>query len=244
MILIGADPELFVFTRDGKPVSAHDLIPGTKYDPFEVSKGAVQVDGVAAEFNIEPANTEDEFFFNIASVEAQLLEMIQKKNSDFILRATPTVNFTRKQWKDIPEEAKLLGCEPDYDAYSCKPNEKPKTDKFMRTGSGHVHISWGQTKKDVLKPWDQHCASLVWHLDKHLYPESLKWDPDKTRQELYGKPGCFRPKKYGLEYRTLSNAWLANEKTIRYVFKTTKNITEHWLDNYRPGDYKVEPYDA
>jgi hypothetical protein len=68
MILIGADPELFVFTRSGKPVSAHDLIPGTKYEPHEVGNGAVQVDGVAAEFNIDPAANEDEFFFNIAFV--------------------------------------------------------------------------------------------------------------------------------------------------------------------------------
>ena len=51
-ILIGADPELFV-KKDGVVVSGHDLIQGTKADPFPVQDGAVQVDGMALEFNIE-----------------------------------------------------------------------------------------------------------------------------------------------------------------------------------------------
>ena len=60
-LLLGADPEAFVVLKDGGiPVSAHGLLPGTKDKPFPVEKGAVQVDGMAAEFNIEPAATEDE----------------------------------------------------------------------------------------------------------------------------------------------------------------------------------------
>ena len=49
---IGADPEVFVAdSLTNTFVSAHDLVPGTKLEPFAVNKGAVQVDGMALEFN-------------------------------------------------------------------------------------------------------------------------------------------------------------------------------------------------
>ena len=53
-LLFGADPELFVRHKVTRQLtSAHTLIPGTKASPFSVPKGGIQVDGVAAKFNIE-----------------------------------------------------------------------------------------------------------------------------------------------------------------------------------------------
>ena len=244
-ILIGADPELFVYTDKGKPVSAHDLLDGTKYDPFPVLNGAVQVDGVAAEFNIDPAETEYAFVANIKSVTDQMLQEIHKRRKDVLLKATPTIKFTRMQWSKIPEDAKLLGCEPDFSAYKpLVPNERPSTDKFMRTGSGHVHVSWSApivqnpSAQDYLKK----CASLIWHFDTAFSKEMKKWDKDEERMELYGKMGTFRPKKYGVEYRTLSNAWLNREDTMKYVFRTVKLCTEKWLEGCKPASYDIPEY--
>jgi hypothetical protein len=57
---IGADPEFFLRDKaTGKFVSAHGLIPGTKRQPMKVDKGAVQVDGMALEFNIDPVTNLD-----------------------------------------------------------------------------------------------------------------------------------------------------------------------------------------
>ena len=54
MITVGADPELFV--KKGRSFqSAYGMIPGTKQKPKKVIKGAVQVDGMALEFNIDRA---------------------------------------------------------------------------------------------------------------------------------------------------------------------------------------------
>ena len=58
--LFGADPELFV-KRDGEFKSGHGLIEGGKENPYPVERGAVQVDGMALEFNIDPAADEDNF---------------------------------------------------------------------------------------------------------------------------------------------------------------------------------------
>lgn len=244
MIKIGADPELFVYTMDHKPVSAHDLLPGNKLFPYPVTRGAMQVDGVAAEFNIEPAETEDEFLFNIRSVRDEMLEELRKQGN-YILRAQPTIRFTRKQWNAIPDSAKELGCEPDFSAYTLEANPKPHTNKFMRTGSGHVHISWDDKSDDPFDTgWMAYCADLVKHLDHHLMPQAVKWDKDRERMELYGKAGAFRPKSYGVEYRVLSNAWLATEARIRYVFRTVHLITTKWASGFTPNEYKVEDYAA
>jgi|SRR5665213_77193 len=246
-ILIGCDPELFVVDKDKFPVSAHDLIAGDKLNPSPVPNGAIQKDGVAAEFNILPADSENDFVLKISCVRQHLLDAVQKKNKDYILVAKPTMKFTRRQWADIPWDAKQLGCEPDYSAYSPNiPNTPPQTTKFMRTGSGHVHVSWGRENIDYRDDtrYRENISTLIWHFDKHLYPNSLIWDKDKERQELYGKQGAFRPKPYGVEYRTLSNAWLNDEKTMRFVYRTTVQCTRNWLDGANPNDYAMPRFEG
>lgn len=243
-ILIGCDPELFIYNSvSGLPVSAHDIIPGTKAEPHKVTAGAIQVDGVAAEFNIEPAASLDEFRDSIFLVKGALWRCIRKVSPKYILKAEPTCKFTKRLWDAIPQEAKELGCTPDFNAYTMTINEKPHTDKFMRTGSGHIHISWGEEIKDPDS--DEHfenCAKLTKHLDAHLYPNSLVWDPDEERRELYGKVGCFRPKPYGVEYRVLSNAWLDRMSSIDFVYRTAVTCTTCFLEGQNPGDYSVMRY--
>jgi hypothetical protein len=46
-------------------------------------------------------------------------------------------------------------------------------------------------------------------------------DPDTRRRQLYGKAGAIRFKPYGIEYRTLSNFWLADPKLIEKVWDMT-----------------------
>jgi hypothetical protein len=243
-IRIGADPELFVFDKTTHlPVSAHDLIPGTKDDPFPIRKnGAIQVDGVAAEFNIEPATNENDFITNIHIVKGALWREIKTKNPNYILKAEPAIVFTHKQWKKIPEFAKQLGCTPDYNAYTLEKNPPPDSSKLMRTGSGHLHVSWKDEEEEVTDGYIEHVAALVRHFDAHLLPESRKWDTDTKRASLYGAPGAFRPKSYGVEYRVLSNKWLDNTKSQAYVFNAAKYITEKWLKNYSPEQYTIPSY--
>ena len=123
MITIGADPELFA-AKGGQWVSAHNLIPGTKKDPFPVEKGAVQVDGVALEFNVDPASTYEEFQSNLDSVMNTLIAMVPGYD---ILMDTAIVLSTQ-DFKTIPQEALLIGCSPDVNAYSEESNQGPPED--------------------------------------------------------------------------------------------------------------------
>jgi hypothetical protein len=221
--LIGADPELFVkdiYTREF--VSAHDLIPGTKSDPFFVDGGAIQVDGVATEFNINPSATKEEFINNIFKVTGELFKRIEGDvNTQLHLVYQPTAIFNKNYFDSLPAEAKLLGCEPDYDAYTGEVNIPPETDKPFRTAGGHIHCGWG-SNIDIYDP--DHiadCCDLVKQLDTLLYPASLTWDSDDSRRQLYGKKGSFRPKHYGVEYRPLSCAWLESVERQEFVYDTT-----------------------
>lgn len=215
--LIGCDPEVFV-RKNNLFQSAHGLIPGDKKNPFKVDKGAVQVDGMALEFNIDPAATSQEFCINVETVLSQMMNMVP----GYEVVISPVAHFTDEVMKAQPPEALELGCDPDYNAWSLLPNVKPNADRPMRTASGHVHIGWtnGQdvTQGDAIN----NAAAAARQMDFFLGLPSLFYDDDQLRREMYGKGGCMRVKPYGVEYRTLSNAWLKSRSLMTWVFNNVQ----------------------
>lgn len=229
-LLIGADPELFV-SDNGKLVSCHGLLPGTKAQPHRVERGAVQVDGMAAEFNIDPAADEEEFITNLNTVQNALRELLGGRT----LEAIPVANFGAEYIQSQPQEARELGCEPDFNAWlEGAINPKPDADTPFRTASGHVHLGW---KEDSLS-FDEAIA-VTKQMDFFLGLESLFWDGDMERRKLYGRAGCMRPKSYGVEYRVLSNAWLKSEELSRKVF----TLAHRGFNALMQGEYLWERYD-
>ena len=215
-ILVGADPEVFVKKAGGRFFqSAHDLIPGTKANPHKVNKGAVQVDGMALEFNIDPAATEQEFVDNVNTVMDELTAMVPN-HTIFI---EPYARFPKNVIAKQPEEALALGCDPDYNAYTGKRNDPPTIEDLqIRTAAGHVHIGWTQDVDPLNPDHFDACCMYAKQLDYYCGVGSLLLDHDNTRRQLYGKAGSFRPKSYGMEYRVLSNFWLKDEKLMRWVY--------------------------
>lgn len=217
-ILIGADPELFVRNPNSKSfVSGYGMIPGTKEQPHKVPNGAVQVDGMALEFNIDPAATIDEFFNNIKSVREQLQAMTPGYN----LVAQPVAEFDPDYMRTQPPEALELGCEPDFCAWTGEENPRPNGEVPFRSGAGHIHIGWTEGVDIRSKNHLADCIAVVQQMDYYLGAYSLLWDPDNRRRSLYGKAGAFRPKPYGVEYRTMSNAWLEDDRRIKWVYQAT-----------------------
>lgn len=205
-LTFGCDPELFLRNiKTGEYVSAHGIIPGTKEEPHKVGLGAVQVDGMAVEFNIDPVKSGEDFSTSVKHVLAQLSEMI---GPDLELVAKPTVHFSDEVFAAQPKEALELGCDPDYNAYTGEQNTPPNGDVKFRTGAGHIHIGWCEGV-DVNDP--EHievCRTVIKQMDYFLGVTSHFWDKDTERRQLYGKQGAYRVKPYGVEYRPLSNAWL------------------------------------
>tara|TARA_Y100001951_G_C11298065_1_gene277565 strand:- start:20011 stop:20862 length:852 start_codon:yes stop_codon:yes gene_type:complete len=221
--LVGTDPELFVSNGE-RFVSGYGMIKGTKDEPLKVKNGAVQVDGHALEFNIDPASSEDDFVSKIASVRSTLAKMIGHK---FTLATQPVADFGLEYLMAQPEEANVLGCDPDFNAWlQGQANPRPDGNVPFRTAGGHVHIGWCGSDEvplvDIDDPEHQEaCQMLIRELDFYLGIPSLFWDDNDMRREMYGKAGAYRAKPYGVEYRSLSNKWLSNEELIRYVYRQT-----------------------
>ncbi|NOQ73265.1 MAG: hypothetical protein GQ574_14760 [Crocinitomix sp.] len=214
--LIGADPEFFV-AKKGVPVSAYGLIPGDKKNPYKVRNGAVQVDGMALEFNINPAKGSKSFVNNINSVMEQILKM----TPDMTMYDGCVAEFGADYINEQPEEARILGCEPDYNAYTGEANARPDVDTPFRTAAGHIHIGWTNDVDPHHPDHFEACKTLTKQLDFHLAIPSLFWDGDTKRRELYGQLGCFRPTHYGVEYRVLSNLWLKSDLLMKTVYGNT-----------------------
>lgn len=207
---LGADPEIFV-TNSGGAMSAHGLVPGTKEAPHKVPRGAYQVDGMALEFNIDPVDINDTggWINNVNTVMAGLISEAQKSDPSIRANLSPVQEFSEEIFKSQPKEATELGCNPDYNAYTGEMNEAPDGGAVLfRTGSGHIHIGWGA---DIPVDHPEHmqiCQDFIKYLDKTVGLYMTIIDNEPRRRQLYGKAGAFRPKSYGVEYRTPSNSWL------------------------------------
>lgn len=234
-VLLGTDPEIFV-SKDGKLVSGHDLIRGTKDNPLKVENGAVQVDGTALEFNIDPASTEAEWIKNIDSVMSTLISMIP----GYKLEAIPVANFGIEYLRTLPAIATELGCSPDFDAWNVAQNPRPNGELPFRSAAGHIHFGIIEANDAPIADGEYigWIAQKVRELDYYLALPSLFYDGDTQRRELYGKAGAFRPKSYGFEYRTLSNQWLGNEGLKRWAYRASQKA----MDNIERGISLVDKY--
>jgi hypothetical protein len=219
-IFVGCDPEVFVIDKKTKNfVSGHGLILGTKQEPLRVKHGMVQVDGMALEFGIDPAKTEDEFVSRISLVMETLKKMLPK---GLELAVVPIASFSEEIMQVQPREALDLGCDPDYNAYTLALNPSPQLPKHnIRSAGGHVHIGFTAGAPPKHPEHLKACAVLAAEMDYQLGVPSLSWDNNIERRKIYGGPGAFRPKPYGMEYRTLSNQWLLSEDLMRYVYRKT-----------------------
>ena len=241
---MGADPELFMrATTQGKPwVSAFNLVPGTKKKPHPVEGGAVQHDGMAAEYNINPASTAAEF----VAVNKQVLIELSKLVPEYELVNRPSVTFSDKVWEGVVDEERELGCEPDLNAYTMEENKPPTPEVKYRTGSGHIHIGWTEGM-DINDPGHREaCSMLVKELDIYI-GMIMAWldssEPAKLRKTLYGKAGAMRVKPYGVEYRTPSNAWVGNDVLTEWIFSNAKLAFDNLMSGksltkkVRPSEY-------
>lgn len=227
---IGCDPEIFV-TKDGVLHSAHGLIPGDKKNPHAVAAGAVQVDGMALEFNTDPVNITDAWLFR-HRIET-VLQSLRKMVPDYEFVLEPVAIFDKAHFDAQPPEAKELGCDPDYNAWD-NGNENPRPDNrtTMRTASGHVHIGFKPDSMKVLEGPEhiKMCHDIVREMDVFLGIPSVLFDKDSRRREMYGKAGAYRPKPYGVEYRVLSNVWLRTKELTNFVVNNSRTAYENVRD--------------
>ena len=229
--MLGADPEVFV-TKKGQAISAHGLIEGTKRSPQRTSLGGAQVDGTALEFNIDPVEASNFEKFNLNVV--RTLKDLKELAKDVNFSKVSVQDFDPEYLKSLPEEALELGCDPDFNAYTGQKNPTPDGTRSFRTGAGHVHIGWGA---DIPVSNEEHveiCRGFIKMLDATVGAFMTYIDREPRRRELYGKAGAFRPKPYGAEYRTPSNAWIWNRSRRTVMHAMINYAISRHTGGYEP----------
>lgn len=224
MFTIGADPEFFI-AKSGVVIPAHGAVPGTKEEPHKVEDGAIQVDGLALEVNIEPVplsgNPSNAVLFS--NRVAKVVAIAKAKAEETVGRVsvfTGSYNDFGKEVIDaLPETAKELGCDPDWNAYTLKPNERPDGDVTYRVVGGHIHIGWDRDQPVDDPDYIAICANLVKVLDCFVGIPMKVIDGEERRRQMYGKAGAFRPKPYGVEYRSPSNFWITSASRRKAVYE-------------------------
>lgn len=153
-------------------------------------------------------------------------------------------------------QALEIGCDPDFDAYSENPaiHREVSVESFNGLRFAGLHIHLGYNKPDEI-PRDA-VAKLM-----DLITVVSNCSPDLERAKFYG-PGLFRPKPYGVEYRSLStdlihswrlfaNAWKLAERldsdpqAVADLYGQTNftKIRELFLKEFRPQK-ELNPFRA
>jgi len=227
-LLLGCDPELFLWDKTkGSYISAEGIVPGTKEEPRRLKDGAVQRDGTALEFNIEPSASATAFSDCVSNVLNQCQELVGK---DIELRAEPAILFDEEYYATLSENSKQLGCDPDYSAYTGTVNPRPSPIHRMHTGAGHLHLGWTNNADSHGHEHMYDCQQMVQRLDAYFDIFKNKWDTDIQRSRLYGARGAYRPKHYGVEYRVPSNAWVKHPKLWPWIFDSCKFVFDHAVE--------------
>lgn len=218
----GCDPELFLTDSKGNLVSSVGIVGGSKMNPMPILSGngfAIQEDNVAVEFNIPPAKTQDEFKQNVTDAMSYLADSLSKKG--LYLLAAASAEFPEEQLQT--PEAMHFGCDPDFCAWTERMNRPPNAhaNPFLRSAGGHLHISWEGEPKTIANQ-----IMMVKAHDLFVGVPSVIFDDDMRRRSLYGKAGAYRPKDYGIEYRTLSNFWIKKPDMVDFIYSQSERAVE------------------
>lgn len=220
-ITLGADPEIFICDNN-EIVSAEGLTEGgTKYEPKPISENGhmIQEDGIMFEYNIPPCTTTEEWNEAHSFCQDYLEILASAHGYKFSQKVSDEIN---KKYLQTPQ-ATTFGCEPDYNVYLRAENEAPDNNTTLRCAGGHLAIGYPNATQETTE-------KIVKAFDIFVTLPALFKDNDTRRRELYGKPGSFRFKDFGLECRALSNFWIHTEENRNWVFNQTLKAVNFVLD--------------
>lgn len=223
-VLVGCDPEVAVFDSATKLlIPAWELVDAKKGDkPHQITKlTSVHADGVALEFNMTPCSI-DLFGKNVRRAYEDVLAYVaqQQEKSGHKLAVYTVAEATAFSKATLEHPlANIDGCDPDFCAYNSEPMTPRERAPLNSVGArrffgGHIHVGYDQ---DSCPPF-----AMARLLDMFVYAPLARHDMQGERKKMYGTAGLFRPKSYGMEYRTPSNFWLVGEHMLYIVHNMTQ----------------------
>jgi len=232
-LMMGSDPEFMLQERNGNLKSAIGIVDGTKEHKVNLGNGHYMFfDNVLVEVNVVPASDPAQVVMNFQDC----LKRLSKAVYPYTLRIQSSAKYPVAECQ--AEEAKVFGCEPEYDAYELSQVMAPTCTDTFRSAGGHIHLGYAKEAYPLLAPKTEDDRmdrdfGRVWvvrMMDLFVGIPSLFIDHDPTsaaRRRLYGNAGTHRPKEdYGVEYRATSNFWLRSPKTVTLIYNLSQFVVD------------------
>lgn len=215
MFTFGSDPE-FSLELNGKNITAIPWLQD-KSDKQHIEEYAFYYDNVLAECNVKPAKSKEEAVGNIRIA----LSILKNIVNPLKIRCEATIYYDYDQLQH--PKAMEIACDPEHCCYNleeCRPDIAEFKKSNFRTAGGHIHIGHEFPQTSLME-----CYRLTRMMDLFVGIPSLFIDKDPTsqnRKKFYGHAGRFRRPEHGLEYRSLSNFWLASPKLVELIYDLTE----------------------
>jgi hypothetical protein len=224
----GADPELFIATKDGKVVGGERAIPqdglgDSYYDSWNqkrrMTRKRVVLDGVQVEFNVAASQCRASLGADIKATFASLKRHLDAANNGLVPSFEAVVRVDPEELKALSEAAQKLGCQPSANIHDRNASVTvTKANENLRSAGGHIHLG-------LHKPLMEHRERLPFLMDVIVGNTCVLIDRNPLaaeRRTLYGRAGEYRIQPHGLEYRTLSNFWLRSYQLMSLVMGLSK----------------------
>lgn len=231
MFTVGTDTEFFL-EREGRLISAIDLIKAGKHYPQPLASGGnITHDNVAMEYATPVANDEESF---VKAIKDTMKESLALLPTGVTLNTKASADFPEEELDH--EEARMFGCDPDFDAWAIAINAPPPNAAYapFRCVGGHLHIGYVENSGNEFLLDGMGKIDFVKVLDVLLGIPFVILDSSQetiNRRKLYGKAGCHRPTYYGVEYRALSNFWTFSPVLVRLVY----SLAAQAINLYKEG---------
>lgn len=226
--MMGADPEVFL-SKGGAPVAAFEYLPSKVVAAKGLKAGSDNYtrewfwDGFQAETTMSPMECHTSFMF---WWKYQIYKLLMK---GLAVRPGAVWRVPKELLQSAEESHVGLGCMPSYNAYQhegktvSEPRALP-----VRFAGGHLHFGHKLPEARV--------TSTVKALDCFIGIPTVamfeRYD-NPIRRQYYGLAGEFRTPKHGLEYRTLSNAWLMHPQAFQLVMDLARAAFNLGRMNYQ-----------
>lgn len=237
---IGTDPEIFVVNSKGEMMSAFSFLPNKDkpvlseksvrdYSTEDHGSKPVYNDGFQAEFETFSGNCLSWCVDSTQVGLKKVLEEARKVDKGAKLTLRNVMEVSHEILDSTKEEFVQFGCSPSLNAYGIEGKKDHGREVPFRFAGGHIHLGIG-------KKTDIEVSNIVKSLDMLLALPCVSFFAsfdNPIRREYYGLPGEYRLPKHGIEYRTLSNAWLSHPLIMNMVFDYARKIVGFGLADIR-----------
>lgn len=253
VLSLGADPE-FILCSKNKPDEIVMFSSAYTGNKFGISEAVIGADYGLLEFRVPVTDTIDDFITLIEQLhkdfaekfpQLDLLESEALEYNHELARLRDTMKFVEKQeypaygghgyketsvWNTGSTNQDIVLDETSNITLSAY--DRPAFKKYrpdILSAGGHIHIGGTFIKSLSLKQLNK----LVQRFDEKVLPicKTVETEAAILRETVYGTPGEYRLKEYGIEYRSPSNAIFhqKNLDTLRKILEIILTETKEFM---------------